>query len=155
MVDGAILQRQFNFKRNGVSYLQTVAEIRAAASAVNGNRFDHGRRVDFSQNFNKGFPYIWLYPFQVADPVGDAFLDTSTLLMGFWMADRPDTSVEEREQIIGQMDLLCTAFLNQLRLNKLVSATAVTREPQYQMHQSTVSGFAVRFTYQNFAPCIE
>lgn len=138
-----------------MSYLQTVAEIRAAANAVNQNRFDHGRIVDFSQNFDKGFPYIWLYPFtsEDPDPTSDDQFDSHTLTVGFWFQDRPDTSVQEREAIIGQADVLCSAFMAQLQANAKVIISGVTRESQYQMHQATVSGYAVRFKYQNLAPC--
>jgi hypothetical protein len=138
-----------------MSYLKTVSELRAVAAIVNPDgTFDHGKKVDFSQNFDKPFPAIFLYPFEIRDPE-DSFLDTSTLTLGFWMQDRPDTSVYERETIIGQMDLLCTAFMTQLKTNNLISVTGVVREPQYQFHQATVSGFAVRFQYQNFTPCVD
>lgn len=137
-----------------MSYLQTVAEIRTAANAVNGNRFDHGRIVDFSQNFDKKFPYIWLYPFTSTDATSpDDNFDSHTLTVGFWQQDKPDTSVQEREAIIGEMDALCTAFMTYLTTNNKVLVTAVNREPQYQMHQGHVSGYAVRFTYQNLVPC--
>lgn len=136
-----------------MSYLTTVQQVRAAANAVNGNRFDHGRRVDFSQNFSNPFPYIWLYPVDISDaPVGE-FIDSTTILLGFWDQDRPETSVQEREAIIGKMDALATAFLDELRENTLLQVSNVTREPQYQHSQGHVSGMAVRFTLQNFSPC--
>jgi hypothetical protein len=135
-----------------MTYLQTVNEIRAAAYAANPNgRFHHGRRVDTSQKFDGAYPLIWLYPFQITDAV--EVLDTSDLLIGFWMQDAPDSSVEEREAIIGQMDTLVDLFLEKIRLNKQVSLTNVIREPQYLGHSGTLSGFGLRFNYQNFAPC--
>jgi hypothetical protein len=46
------------------------------------------------------------------------------------------------------------AFLQQLTGNKLIRIVGKIRaEPQYGMYNGTVSGMAIRFTYQNFAPC--
>lgn len=137
-----------------MSYLNTVQQIRTSAVAVNPNgSFDHGRIVDFSQNFDRKMPYIWLYPFTITDAGADDNLDSSTIIVGFFRQDRPDTSVQERETIIGEMDVLCSAFLEHLKENNTISVTGVTREPQYGFHQGHVSGFACRFTYQNLAPC--
>ena len=137
-----------------MSYIQTVNEIRAAAQAVNGDRFDHGRRVDFSQNFGKPFPYIWLYPIDMRDAGPDEVTDSATILMGFWAQDKPDSSIQHRELLIAEMDILCTQFLEVLRANKFSQVSAVAREPQYQHSQGHVSGMALRFTYQNFTPCL-
>ena len=73
--------------------------------------------------------------------------------MAFWMQDRPDTSMEERESIIAQMDELCEAFLEEIKGNKFIRAIDALAEPQYQMHNGTVSGVALRFTLQDFTPC--
>jgi hypothetical protein len=137
-----------------MTYQQTVNEIRNAANAVNKNgRFDHGRIVDLSQAFNGSYPLIWLYPWRSTDPnVGD-FLSTHPLVIGFWMQDRPDTSTLEREEIIAKMEVLKDSFIEKLRENSQVDLRNVSSEPQYQMHNGTLSGYAVSFTYQNFSPC--
>lgn len=136
-----------------MSYIQTIAEIRSAAEAVNEGRFDHGRRVDFSQGFDNKFPFIWLYPVDINDAGINDTVDSTTILMGFWDQDKPSSSTAEREQLIAKMDALCTAFLAQLGLNYQAQATGISREPQYQHSQGHVSGMALRFTYQNFTPC--
>jgi hypothetical protein len=138
-----------------MSYLQTVASIRTAANAVNDNRFDHGRRVDFSQGYDKKFPMIFLYPLDITNPdvSSDNFFDNTVVLLGFWDMDNPASSMIERETLIGRMDELATAFLEELRENTLIQVTGVSREPQYQHSQGHVSGMALRFTFQNFEPC--
>lgn len=139
-----------------MSYLQTVADHRAAAIAVNPTgTFDHGRRVDLSQGYDKKFDIIFLYPIDVSDPdvSSDNFFDNTTILLGFWAMDKPSSSMEEREALIGRMDALATAFLAQIRTNSLIQITGVTREPQYQHSQGHMSGMAVRYQYQNFTPC--
>ncbi len=137
-----------------MSYQSTVNEIRSAATVVNPNgRFDHGRHVDLSQMFEGDHPIIYLYPFTVTPGIDPDFIDSSVLLLGFFKQDRPDTSNEEREKIIAEMDVLSTSFLDTLIDMKLVKVSSVTKEPQYQMYQGTISGYAVRLSYQNFSPC--
>jgi hypothetical protein len=118
-----------------------------------GGRFDHGRHVDISQKFDGAYPFIFLYPVTELRPDSPGFIDRSNILIGFWMQDRPDTSTLEREVIIAQMDALSDAFLNKLEENDKIRVTGVRKEPQYQMYQSTVSGFAIQFTLENYDVC--
>lgn len=138
-----------------MSYQTTVNAIRAAAEAVNPNgTFTHGRRVDASQkSIQTNFPLIHLFPININKASGAEFIDTSTILIGFFQQDRPDTSMEEREAIIAEMDMLCSSFLTELEANKKISVASVVAEPQYQMFSGTVSGFAIRFNLQDFTPC--
>ena len=138
-----------------MSYQQTVNEIRATAETVNPDgTFDHGRIVDASQSFNVAFPYIHLYPFNVQGASGDDFIDDNTLLIGFWGQDSPDSSTLQREELIASMESLADQFLTLLQQNKLIRILGkIQKEPQYKMYNGHVSGWAVRFTYQNFTPC--
>ena len=137
-----------------MSYQSTVNEMRTAAEAVNPNgRFDHGRKLDLSEKHEGKYPFIFLYPLNVTPGVDPNFVDTSTVLIGFWQQDSPDSKTVDRESLIAQMDALSTSFIAQLLLNKKVRITNLSKEPQYQMYQSTVSGMAIRFNYQNFTPC--
>jgi hypothetical protein len=138
-----------------MSYQTTVNAIRTAAEAVNTEgTFRHGRRVDASHgSIADTFPVIHLYPFQITKGIDPDFIDSNSLLMGFWKQDRPDTSVEEREAIIAEMDELASDFITQLENNKNVRLSGVLAEPQYQMFNGTVSGIALRFTFQDFTPC--
>lgn len=136
-----------------MSYKSTVQEIRSAAlQALNGSgRFDHGRHADVSQKFEGDYPFINLYPIDISP--SDDFIDTNNILIGFYKQDRPDTSTVERENIIADMDTLCTIFMNILRNNDLVQVTNERREPIYHVYQGHLSGFAVQFTYRNFSKC--
>lgn len=140
-----------------MSYLQTVNAVESAANTVNPTgMFDHGRVVDASQAFRGPFPVIWLYPMNtdIPSPGGPEFIDDNVLLIGFWKQDKPASTTAERKQIIADMDTLARAFLVQLVADKLIRIIGKIREePQYQMYNGTVSGVALRLTYQNFAPC--
>jgi hypothetical protein len=137
-----------------MSYLQTVNEIRTAAKAVNPHgTFDHGGHVDISQDFDKPLPFIYLYPMSDTPGVDPNFIDSNTILMGFWAQDDPASTTEEREKLIGRMDDLSKDFLLELMSNKLVKVFSISREPVYKFYNGTFSGYLVRFTYQNFSPC--
>lgn len=141
-----------------MSYLQTISEVEAAANLVNPNgRFDHGRVVDASQAFKGAFPLIYLYNMNIdiPSPGSPEFIDDNIMLLGFWFQDKPASTTAERRALIAQADTLVRAFLGQLVSNKLIRIVGKVRaEPQYQMYNGTVSGMAIRFTYQNFAPCL-
>lgn len=135
-------------------YLQTVEEIRTAAMAVNPDgRFDHGRHVDLSQEFEGSYPFIFLYPWDMIDPNQSDFLYNHPLIVGFWEEDKPNSTTQEREELIGRMEMLKDKFMSKLRENKQVQITNVRSGPQYQIHNGTLSGFAVSFNYQNYEPC--
>lgn len=135
------------------NYQNIVNACRAAIP--NGERFIHGRLIDFTQGYTGTYPLITLLPFTVNDArsTPDAIFDSATLLIGFWKQDRPDTTAEEREALIAEMDLLSDAFLNNLLESNSTKLTAIQKEPQYQMFQATLSGFAVSLTIQLIAPC--
>jgi hypothetical protein len=137
-----------------MSYASTIQEIRTAANAVNPNgRFSHGRHVDLSQMYEGDYAMIYLYPININKSVDPDFIDTNTILLGFFMQDKPHSTNEERESIIALMDTLSDEFLSVLNEMKAVKVSSVSKEPQYQMYQGTLSGFALRFNYQNFSPC--
>lgn len=120
-----------------------------------GQRFIHGRLVDFTQGYTGSYPLITLLPFTVTDArsTPDAVFDSASIVVGFWKQDRPDTSAEEREALIDEMDVLSDAFLDNLLESPSVKLTNIQKEPQYQMFQATLSGFAISFTIQLIAPC--
>jgi len=137
-----------------LSYKTTVNIIREAVNTVNTDgSFIHGRRIDASQNYDGMFPMVVLYPFQISKAIEPNFIDSSSLLMGFFMQDKPDSSMEEREELVSLMDNLSDAFINLLEGNDLVRVTGLVKEPQYQVYSGTMSGFAIRFTFYDFTPC--
>jgi hypothetical protein len=121
----------------------------------NNERFIHGRLIDFSQNYTGTYPLITLLPFTVTDSrsTPDGIFDNSNLILGFWMQDRPDTTPEQREEIIHQMDLLSDSFINNLLESSILKLTNIRKEPQYQMFQGTLSGYAISFNLSLVSPC--
>jgi hypothetical protein len=125
-------------------YQNIVTAVRNVANAINPTgRFDHGRMVDISQEFTGTYPYIYLYPFKIVQGRND-YSTTRDLIVGFWVEDRPDTSVQEREALISQMDELSDSFI--VELQDVLDVEVFEKEPQYQMFNGTLSGYAVVFT---------
>jgi len=134
---------------------QNIVNVCRAAAAPSGVRFIHGRLIDFTQGYSGTYPLITLLPFTVTDArsTPDAIFDSASIVVGFWKQDRPDTTAEEREAIIAEMDALSDSFLNAILESDTTKLTNIQKEPQYQMFQATLSGFAVSFTIQLIAPC--
>jgi hypothetical protein len=119
-------------------------------------RFIHGRLVDFSQSFSGVYPLVTLLPFTLTDArsTPDAVFDSANLILGFWQQDRPDTTPEEREALIAEMDTLSDTFINALLdSSPALKLTNIQKEPQYQFYQGTLSGYAISFTIQLVSPC--
>ena len=137
-----------------MSYESTVAIIRSTANAVNDTgMFLHGRKIDASEKYDGMFPMIVLYPFTRRRATDPDFIDNSDILMGFLAQDKPDSSPEEREALVIQMDELSEAFLDLLGENDLSRVSNVVKEPQFQVYSGKMSGYAIRFTFQDFTPC--
>lgn len=135
------------------NYQNIVNACRAAVP--NAERFIHGRLIDFSQSYSGAYPLITLLPFTVTDArsTPDAIFDSASLVIGFWKQDRPATTPEEREAIINEMDILSDAFIELLLERNDLKLSNILKEPQYQMFQATLSGFAVSLTIQLVSPC--
>lgn len=131
--------------------------VNACRSAVPDDcRFIHGRLVDFSQSFTGVYPLVTLLPFTVTDArsTPDAVFDSANLILGFWQQDRPDTTPEEREALIAEMDTLSDVFINNLlESSPALKLSNIQKEPQYQFYQGTLSGYAISFTIQLISPC--
>ena len=133
------------------TYSIIVNAVKDAAMAVNpAGRFSHGRKVDVTQEFDGAYPLINLYPFKTPRDNDDN--DSSKILIGFWMQDSPESSMDARQAIISQMDDLSDAFLEELEGSSL-EVNDLIKEPQYQFYQGTLSGYAVSFTAMTKAPC--
>ena len=125
------------------------------AATPNGCRFIHGRLTDFSQGYAGAFPLVTLLPFTVTDArsTPDGVFDSANVVVGFWQQDRPDTTSEERERLVAEMDVLSDQFLDSVLESPSVKISNIQKEPQYQMFQATLSGFAVSFTINLVSPC--
>ncbi len=130
--------------------------VTACRSAIPSDaRFIHGRFTDFSQGYTGAFPLVTLLPFTITDArsTPDGVFDSAQIVVGFWQQDRPDTTPVEREAIISEMDVLSDQFINSLLDSPAVKLSNIQKEPQYQMFQATLSGFAVSFTINLVSPC--
>ena len=130
--------------------------VNTCRSAVpGGERFIHGRLVDFSQEYTGTYPLITLLPFTVNDfrSTPDEVFDFATITVGFWKEDSPDTTPAQREAIIAEMDTLSDQFINNLLDSTSTKISDIQKEPQYQMFQGTLSGFAISFRIDIIAPC--
>jgi len=119
-----------------------------------GLRFIHGRLQDFTNEYTGTYPLVTLLPFTVTDfrSTPDAIFDNSNIVVGFWEQDSPDTTPEQRENIIASMDILSDTFIDNL-LDSGVKLSNINKEPQYQMFQGTLSGFAISFRIDLISPC--
>jgi hypothetical protein len=119
-----------------------------------GLRFIHGRLQDFTNEYSGSYPLVTLLPFTVTDfrSTPDAVFDNANIVVGFWEQDSPDTTPEQREAIISGMDVISDIFIDNL-LDSGVKLSNINKEPQYQMFQGTLSGFAISFRIDLVAPC--
>ena len=134
---------------------KNIVDLCRDALPAEGVRFIHGRLIDFSNSYTGAFPLVTLLPFTVNDhrSNADQTWDFANLVVGFWEEDRPDTTPEEREDLIDAMDELSDEFLDNLLADPALRITAIQKEPQYQMFQGTLSGMAVQFRIDIIAPC--
>ncbi len=134
-------------------YQETVDLIRSCAQEVNPDgTFINGRRADASIQYGDQMPQVHLYPFTTREDEDDNV--RSIILMSFLDQDSPDSSPEQREAIISQMEALSGAFVDKVRSTSGVSIEGtIEREPQYRTMQGTLSGYAVRFTLLSKGYC--
>lgn len=135
-----------------MTYNNTVELIKAVAEPLlPSGTFIHGRRIDGSIIFDKPFPQIHLLPFTTTKIRRPERFDNSELLIGFWFQDKPDSTVEERQEIIDKADVMCNLFIEALEARvssvtlSAVQIENVRTEPQYYHNMATASGYALRF----------
>jgi hypothetical protein len=118
-------------------------------------RFIHGRLIDFTQGYTGTYPLVTLLPFTISDArsTPDGVFDNANLVVGFWKEDRPDTTAEEREALIAEMDILSDLFISNILESNSTKLTNIQKEPQYQMFQATLSGYAIAFNISLVSPC--
>jgi hypothetical protein len=118
-------------------------------------RFIHGRLIDFTQGYTGTYPLVTLLPFTINDSrsTPDGVFDNANLVVGFWKEDRPDTTAEEREALIAEMDILSDLFISNILESNSTKLTNIQKEPQYQMFQATLSGYAIAFNISLVSPC--
>lgn len=132
-------------------YLRTIQELRAIAEGVNpSGTFLHGRDLDASLSFGANMPLIHVLPFTTRE---EDFLDSEDVIICFWFQDSPDSTPEERENLISQAFELSSDFIGALKESPVLTIRAIEREPQYQTLSGTFSGYAVKVRLEAFDAC--
>lgn len=127
-----------------MTYLDTVELIRSLSIQVNEpGTFIHGRRVDGSLAYDGNFPQILLEPFTVNIDLEKA-TETANMSLGFLLKDAAENNAAAREIIIGEADVLCSAFITALE-TKHVDVSNVVARPFYNIFAGVVSGYLLTF----------
>ena len=136
-----------------MDYQQTVNFFRSVAEKVNqSGHFVHGRRVDVAIDYDMPFPQIALLPIR-SEPNRQNANITHRIVLLFLDQDTPETSNEEREEIIQKMYVLLNTFMDELLENPLIQVTNEIITPEYRIMQATASGYSVSFTIPTKLPC--
>ena len=129
-----------------MTYLETVTLIRSLAIQVNPTgTFIHGRRVDGSLAYDGHYPQILLEPF-TTNLSGENGTQTANMSLGFMFKDAAENNAEARELIIGEADVLCTAFIAALEAASVGVENMVTR-PFYNIFAGVNSGYLLTFNF--------
>ena len=127
-----------------MTYNESVALIRNIAVEINPTgTFIHGRRVDGSLAYDGFYPQILLEPFTVSVDLEKA-TETANMSLGFLLKDAAENNAEKREIIIGEADVLCTAFIKELE-TKHVDVSNIVARPFYNIFAGVVSGYLLTF----------
>lgn len=127
-----------------MTYLSTVALIRSLSIAVNPTgTFIHGRKVDGSLAYDGHFPQILLEPFTVSIDLEKA-TETANMSLGFLLKDAAENNAEKKEEIIGEADVLCSAFIKALESERVDVSNIIAR-PFYNIFAGVVSGYLLTF----------
>ena len=127
-----------------MTYIESVALIRNIAVEINPTgTFIHGRRVDGSLAYDGFYPQILLEPFTVSVDLEKA-TETANMSLGFLLKDAAENNAEKREIIIGEADVLCTAFIKALE-TKHVDVSNIVARPFYNIFAGVVSGYLLTF----------
>jgi len=137
-----------------MTYNEVVTLVSSIAAAVNADgAFFHGRTFDTTLEYGSLWPQIHLYPFTQTDDLSNSAIVKSDLLIGFWKPDGHEKTMDEREQIISEMDVLSRAFTEAFKLSSGVQIISLRREPQYLTQMGVASGVAVQLVFNSKVSC--
>lgn len=121
--------------------------IRVISEAVNPTgQFAYLRTWDASLEFNEVDQKIFLYPISGQVDITNGYFETWTCSMGFFFQDAPDSTNEQREQLITNADVLLKAFILAADTVDGVQFSIVRKRPVYRDMAGTYSGYLVDFT---------
>lgn len=145
-----------------MTYQQIVDMLRDSANAVNPNGFfHHGRREDFSLQypqvaFRTGYAGIGLLsptPRTTVDKINA--IVTHECIMVFMEQDAPDSTEDNREDIIARMYVLSEQFMDYIYNNYPVAISNEVKTPDYRQFMATLSGYSMTFTISDVISCEE
>jgi hypothetical protein len=135
-----------------MTYQSIIDILRTTANTVNPTGiFINARRTDGSLEYSNQFPQIHLYPLRETIDINAGNITAEVLLM-FWKQDSPDSTNDERETIIADMDVLSTAYLVELNTN-MISISNARKTPEFRQLAGTVSGYGLAFTLSGKIGC--
>ena len=131
-----------------MTYLGVVALIRSIAETVNPNgTFIHGSRIDGSKSYGDHYTVILLEPFP--DTIDNySNVETSSISLGFMFQDKPESSIEEQEILIGEADVLRRSFQDAILL-EAVDISRFRANPFYRIFAGVNSGYLLTFDITN------
>lgn len=130
-----------------MKYQDIVNLLRDTAETVNPNgTFVHGRKLFASTgSIDDPDPYINLLPLRWNPDLSNSYVQENLITIAFWKQDKPDSSPEEQEAIIAEMDELCRQFLLTLDLSEVLIIEEVRCEADYRQLMSTMTGVLLQF----------
>ena len=130
-------------------YIDIVNLLSEIAEEVNPTgTFYHGRVSDANLAIErKPLPQIHLYPFKITHPVTNGVDNVPNILMAFIFQDSPNSSDEDRTEIINQADIMQRKFENWL-ISRDVQYSNYEAEPFYKQFNGITSGMFIRFQLQ-------
>jgi hypothetical protein len=136
-----------------MTYQSIIDLLRNTAFFVNPSGvFMNARRTDGSLEYPNTFPQIHLYPLRETVDINTSNVTAEVLLM-FWQQDSPESTNEQREAIIAQMDALSTNFLLLLNAEDGVNISNARKTPEFRQLAGTVSGYGLAFTLSGKISC--
>ena len=130
-----------------MSYIQAVNIIKGVSEAVNPDGiFVHGRTWDASLEFSNLDIQIYLYPFTGNVDLNNSYFESYQITMGFYFQDAPDSTNENRQDLIQRADNLTREFLTTLNLVEGVEISNSRTEPSYRKMAGTYTGYLLTFT---------
>jgi hypothetical protein len=137
-----------------MTYNEVVTLVSNIAATVNTDgAFFHGRTFDTTLEFGSLWPQIHLYPFTQTDDLNNGSTNKSDLLIGFWKPDGHENTMEQREEIISDMDELSRLFTEEFKKSSGIQIISLRREPQYLTQMGVASGVAVQLVFNSKVSC--
>lgn len=147
-----------------MTYLDAIELLKECATDVNATgTFVRGRRPDASLiSVDASWPLIALLPFRESKDYKKGDIERN-IIMFFLKADSLNNTLEQRDDIISDMNILQDSFINKLieKTNALTSqwyskcslVGKVLATPEQMVLAGAASGYGIQFTLISKLPC--